>query len=131
MDGVYVAYHNTARIFGFQYVPVEEMDERLFGGTGGYDALSRNTTGKVGSLGVGRVDEIMGKRAKGDRIFERCVRLMEVICQEVISCYPGMVCRKRKPFSSIPLPTNTFPPLPPIIPHTYTDCHLHCRNARE
>lgn len=31
MDGVFVAYHNTQRIFGFQYIPLEEMDQALHG----------------------------------------------------------------------------------------------------
>ncbi|EST05803.1 hypothetical protein PSEUBRA_004830 [Kalmanozyma brasiliensis GHG001] len=31
MDGIFVAYHTTASIFGFQYISVEEMNERLFG----------------------------------------------------------------------------------------------------
>lgn len=31
MDGIMVAYHTTSTIFGFQYIPVEEMNERLFG----------------------------------------------------------------------------------------------------
>ncbi|OZJ04984.1 hypothetical protein BZG36_01777 [Bifiguratus adelaidae] len=31
MDGVFVAFHNTARIFGFQYISLDEMDARLFG----------------------------------------------------------------------------------------------------
>lgn len=31
MDGIFVAYHNTAQIFGFQYVSLEEMNLRLFG----------------------------------------------------------------------------------------------------
>ena len=31
MDGVFVAYHNTREIFGFQYIPLEEMNMRLFG----------------------------------------------------------------------------------------------------
>ncbi|AAS51943.1 ADR023Cp [Eremothecium gossypii ATCC 10895] len=26
MDGIFVAYHNISRIFGFQYIPLEEMD---------------------------------------------------------------------------------------------------------
>ncbi|KAF9163555.1 hypothetical protein DFQ26_002404 [Actinomortierella ambigua] len=33
MDGIFVAFHNTARIFGFQYISLEEMDSRLFGST--------------------------------------------------------------------------------------------------
>lgn len=31
MDGIFVAYHNTAQIFGFQYISLEEMNLRLFG----------------------------------------------------------------------------------------------------
>ncbi|EGN98005.1 hypothetical protein SERLA73DRAFT_109301 [Serpula lacrymans var. lacrymans S7.3] len=59
MDGVLVAYHNTARLFGFQYVPLDEMDSRLFGGPG-----------------------------RGDRVFERCIRLLEHVADEIISTFP-------------------------------------------
>jgi hypothetical protein len=31
MDGIFVAYHNTKRIFGFQYISLEEMDTTLHG----------------------------------------------------------------------------------------------------
>ncbi|KAF6845122.1 hypothetical protein CMUS01_00365 [Colletotrichum musicola] len=31
MDGIFVAYHNTQRIFGFQYVSINEMDQALHG----------------------------------------------------------------------------------------------------
>lgn len=31
MDGIFVAYHNTERIFGFQYIPLEEMDMSIHG----------------------------------------------------------------------------------------------------
>ncbi|KAJ1898423.1 hypothetical protein LPJ66_002762 [Kickxella alabastrina] len=31
MDGIFVAYHNTARMFGFQYISRQEMDRVLFG----------------------------------------------------------------------------------------------------
>ncbi|KAL5032479.1 hypothetical protein BDV3_001041 [Batrachochytrium dendrobatidis] len=31
MDGIFVSYHNTASIYGFQYIPLEQMDEDLFG----------------------------------------------------------------------------------------------------
>lgn len=33
MDGIFVAYHNTQRIFGFQYIPLEEMDHSIHGTT--------------------------------------------------------------------------------------------------
>lgn len=31
MDGIFVAYHNTERIFGFQYISLKEMDEAIHG----------------------------------------------------------------------------------------------------
>ena len=31
MDGIFVAYHNTERIFGFQYVSLDEMDTAIHG----------------------------------------------------------------------------------------------------
>ena len=62
MDGVLVTYHNTARIFGFQYVPLEEMDERLYG----------------------------NKRA-GQTIFERCMMLLEIINTEIVEHFPEQV----------------------------------------
>ncbi|KAK8171522.1 mitochondrial protein Pet127-domain-containing protein [Phyllosticta citrichinensis] len=31
MDGIFVAYHNIERIFGFQYISIEEMDRGLHG----------------------------------------------------------------------------------------------------
>lgn len=31
MDGIFVAFHNTQRIFGFQYIPLPEMDLSLHG----------------------------------------------------------------------------------------------------
>nr|XP_018267045.1 uncharacterized protein I303_01028 [Kwoniella dejecticola CBS 10117]OBR89203.1 hypothetical protein I303_01028 [Kwoniella dejecticola CBS 10117] len=33
MDGIFLAYHNTARLFGFQYISLSEIDERIFGST--------------------------------------------------------------------------------------------------
>lgn len=60
MDGVMVAYHNTERIFGFQYVPLEDMDVCLFGSTG-----------------------------SGWRVFDKCIRLLEIVSQEIVNCFPG------------------------------------------
>ncbi|KAF8431466.1 mitochondrial protein Pet127-domain-containing protein [Boletus edulis BED1] len=57
MDGVLVAYHNTARIFGFQYVSLEEMEERLYGS------------------------------GNGTRVFNKCVSLLERILSDVVSVY--------------------------------------------
>ncbi|KAI0632154.1 Pet127-domain-containing protein [Trametes polyzona] len=59
MDGVLVAYHNTARIFGFQYVSLREMDERLF-----------------------------GREGAGSRVFLRCVALMERLYRAIAARFP-------------------------------------------
>lgn len=64
MDGIFVAYHNTARLFGFQYIPVREMEERLYG---------------------------PGPPDRGPRIFEKCIRLMETLMEQIIGCFPGHV----------------------------------------
>lgn len=62
MDGIFVAYHNTSRIFGFQYIPLAEMEARLYGGEG-----------------------------RGDRVFEKCVGLLEAVAREIAGCYPNQV----------------------------------------
>lgn len=38
MDGIFVAYHNTAEIFGFQYIAREQMDACLYGSSNAGDA---------------------------------------------------------------------------------------------
>ncbi|KAF9527551.1 mitochondrial protein Pet127-domain-containing protein [Crepidotus variabilis] len=60
MDGVMVTYHNTERIFGFQYISLDEMDERLFGTTPGI----------------------------GNQVFNYCVSLLEEIMHDVSKCFP-------------------------------------------
>ena len=64
MDGVFVTYHNTNLIFGFQYVPLSEMDERLF-----------------------------SNKHAGQAIFERCMTLLEIINTEIINHFPDQVRR--------------------------------------
>ncbi|KAI0372193.1 Pet127-domain-containing protein [Pilatotrama ljubarskyi] len=59
MDGVMVAYHNTAQIFGFQYVSLRDMDLALF-----------------------------GRSDAGTRVFLRCVALMELLYHEIAKCFP-------------------------------------------
>ncbi|KAK7690049.1 hypothetical protein QCA50_006694 [Cerrena zonata] len=60
MDGIFAAYHNTARIFGFQYIPLEEMDQALY-----------------------------GHKDVGMRIFEKCLNMLEVISSEVTQLFPN------------------------------------------
>ena len=77
MDGVIVAYHNTARLFGFQYVPLEEMDTCIFGEAG-----------------------------RGDRVFQKCVRLMEELADEIVRVYPQQVRFPPFPFHEFRLNTS-------------------------
>jgi len=67
MDGVFVAYHNTERIFGFQYIPLSEMDARLF-----------------------------GEYACGDAVFEKCLQLLEVVLEEATRELPQQVFSRSK-----------------------------------
>ncbi|KAI0059535.1 Pet127-domain-containing protein [Artomyces pyxidatus] len=60
MDGVFVAYHNTERMFGFQYIPLLEMDARIYGG-----------------------------EDRGERVFEKCVSLLEIILTEAVYHFPN------------------------------------------
>ena len=64
MDGVIVAYHNTARLFGFQYIPLDDMETCLYGGPG-----------------------------RGDRVFRKCVGLLEEVADEISRVFPQQVRR--------------------------------------
>ncbi|BGP23948.1 RNA processing-related mitochondrial RNA degradation [Rhodotorula toruloides] len=59
MDGIFVAYHSTERFFGFQYVPIAEMDEALF-----------------------------GSPEAGDQVFRLSLGALEHILTEATKCYP-------------------------------------------
>jgi hypothetical protein len=64
MDGVLVAYHNTAKLFGFQYISLDAMDTALFGNPGA-----------------------------GWPIFAKSIALMEAVCDEVSKLWPQQSVR--------------------------------------
>ena len=47
MNGIFVAYHNTGRLLGFEYISKEEMDKYIYGnsimGDKYFDLISRTT----------------------------------------------------------------------------------------
>jgi hypothetical protein len=50
MDGIFVAYHNTARMFGFEYISLERMEYELYGSSNiaeKYFSLSTQLLNKV------------------------------------------------------------------------------------
>ncbi|RXK40275.1 hypothetical protein M231_02389 [Tremella mesenterica] len=57
MDGIFIAYHNTKRIYGFQYLSLADLDERLFGSTALAEAAFRLCVALLESL-LKRVVEI-------------------------------------------------------------------------
>ncbi|KAK7749539.1 hypothetical protein SLS53_000115 [Cytospora paraplurivora] len=58
MDGIFVAYHNTQRIFGFQYVPLEEMDLSIHG------TLDRTTGNREFMASLQLWEEMLKKAAE-------------------------------------------------------------------
>ncbi|KAH6854277.1 mitochondrial protein Pet127-domain-containing protein [Chaetomium sp. MPI-CAGE-AT-0009] len=66
MDGIFVAYHNTERIFGFQYIPLQEMDLSLHG------------------------QEDM---TLGDREFKLSLHLLNKVLDKAVAKYPGRSLR--------------------------------------
>ncbi|CAK7209156.1 hypothetical protein SCUCBS95973_000355 [Sporothrix curviconia] len=66
MDGIYVAFHNTQRIFGFQYISINEMDLALHG--------TEDTT-------------------LGDREFMLSLRLLNSVLDKATERFPGRSLR--------------------------------------
>lgn len=64
MDGIFVAYHNIARIFGFQYISINEMDLVLHG---------------------------QEDRSLGDQEFRASLRLLNQLFNRATERFPGQV----------------------------------------
>ena len=71
MDGIFLAYHNTAKIFGFQYLPLEAIDSYIFGPD---DVSCTKDPTRLGW-----------------RVFSKCVGVLEAVADEVVNCFPGQV----------------------------------------
>ena len=65
MDGIFVAFHNTERIFGFQYIPLAEMDLAIHG---------------------------QANLALGDQEFKLSVDLLNKILDKATKRFPEQVC---------------------------------------
>ncbi|KAI9245575.1 mitochondrial protein Pet127-domain-containing protein [Sporodiniella umbellata] len=64
MDGILVAYHNTSKMFGFQYISREEMDKRIFGSS-----------------------------KLGDKVFKNSLSLLQSVLNEATKKYPKQTLR--------------------------------------
>ncbi|KAI0167014.1 Pet127-domain-containing protein [Hypoxylon sp. FL1284] len=67
MDGIFVAFHNTQRIFGFQYIPLEDMDLALHG------TSDKSLGNKEYMLSLSLLNNILDRAAK--RFPEQSLRL--------------------------------------------------------
>lgn len=61
MDGLFVAYHNTEEIFGFQYVSREELDYSLFGGSKMGDTFFRLSLGILNNISLRAINKWPGE----------------------------------------------------------------------
>ena len=97
MDGIFVAYHTTSTIFGFQYISVEEMNERLFGSQEMADQAFRLSLGlmeKILDAATNLFSEQSLKmtvetREKGGDAGDEC------LCRTCRTCRGGRWCRVR------------------------------------
>lgn len=79
MDGIFVAYHNTARIFGFQYLPLSVLSALL--SSSPLRAISRT-----------ELDErLFGSTEMADQAFKLCVSSLEILLEEVVKPFPDQV----------------------------------------
>lgn len=79
MDGVFVAYHNLAKIFGFQYLPLGELD-RLF-----HTVNSRNKRFDIdGPLGSDRLEyESMMAQQIATKEFQFSIKLLNQVLDKL------------------------------------------------
>ena len=65
MDGIFVCFHNTERIFGFHYISIEEMDYCIHGPSGTVLAAQE---------------------------FKLCLQLFNNVLEAAVKKYPHQVC---------------------------------------
>ena len=81
MDGILVAYHNTRKMFGFQYISREEMDKRVFGSTRMANEAFRNVLVLFHTV----LDEATAKYP--DKVNPVCARARFCVCVALFSFF--------------------------------------------
>lgn len=74
MDGIFVAYHNTARLFGFQYLPLYATDRYAIANPSSEMDL-----------------RLFGSSEMGEASFKLCVALFEALIDEMTQAFPNEV----------------------------------------
>ena len=63
MDGIFLCFHNTREVHGFQYLTLQEMETILF-----------------------------GNEAFAQQAFKVIIKLFQVVLNQITELYPGEVC---------------------------------------
>jgi hypothetical protein len=78
MDGIFVAYHNCKRLFGFQYLPMYVPSQIR----------------KMWLISRAEIDErIFGSTEMGTQAFNLVVSLFEILIQHCADAFSGKVSR--------------------------------------
>lgn len=77
MDGIFLAYHNIERIFGFQYMPISEIDRAIHGQT---------------------------DRCLGDQEFKISLDLLNKVLEEATAKFPNKSLRLHFETRTVPVP---------------------------
>jgi len=70
MDGIFVCYHNTAEIFGFQYLSREEMDECIYGNSVTGDAVFKIILQLYNNVGLYSQRQMRFDKGSSDNFIE-------------------------------------------------------------
>jgi hypothetical protein len=86
MDGIFLAYHNTVRFFGFQYLPLYvSLLACLF-------AIACFGDERVANPLRTELDErLFGSPDMADQAFKLSVSLLEIILKHATACFPDEV----------------------------------------
>lgn len=89
MQGAAIAYHNTQKIFGFEYVPLEQMERRVFGCSEFSDVVFQTSLSLIEKILdfilADQHDEVRDNKQLSERVFkiglyanekERCLDIM-------------------------------------------------------
>lgn len=88
MDGIFVAYHNIVKMFGFEYLPLEKMDEILhsFGGGKQRPLTMKTLEAEPELLNYEETRQKLASK-QADQEFKMSVKLWNRLLNEIIEFY--------------------------------------------
>lgn len=86
MDGIFVAYHNTKQLFGFQYLPMSVPSSCDHIG----DDLADTDRSEID-------ERLFGSSAMGTQAFHLVVSLFDALISHCADAFPGQVSLSKQP----------------------------------